>query len=96
LDELLSHLKPDRVQYGLFRTTDTVDNTIAVKFVLILWVGEEVPFTRKARITTHKGEVTSFIGQYHVDCSCSNLNEINDDIIGDIVKRASGTAVYVK
>jgi ssRNA-specific RNase YbeY (16S rRNA maturation enzyme) len=96
LEELTSHLKPDQVQYGLFRTTDTVDNTIAVKFVLILWVGEEVPFTRKARITTHKGEVTAFIGQYHVDCSCSNLNEINEDIIRDLVQRASGTAVYVK
>lgn len=96
LEELTSHLKPDQVQYGLFRTTDTVDNTIAVKFVLILWVGEQVPFTRKARITTHKGEVTSFIGQYHVDCSCSNLQEINDDIIRDLVQRASGTAVHVK
>jgi ssRNA-specific RNase YbeY (16S rRNA maturation enzyme) len=96
LDELLSHLKPDHVQYGLFRTTDTVDNTIAVKFVLILWVGEQVPFTRKARITTHKGEVTAFIGQYHVDCSCSNMNEINEDIIRDLVQRASGTAVHVK
>jgi len=96
LDELTSHLKHDHVQYGLFRTTDTVDNTIAVKFVLILWVGEQVPVTRKARITTHKGEVTAFIGQYHVDCSCSNLNEINDDIIRDLVQRASGTAVHVK
>jgi len=96
LDELTSHLKPDQVQYALFRTTDTVDNTIAVKFVLILWVGEGVAVTRKARITTHKGEVTSFIGQYHVDCSCSNLNEINDEIIRDLVQRASGTAVYVK
>jgi len=96
LDELLSHLKPDQVQYGLYRTTDTVDNTVAVKFVLILWVGESVAVTRKARITTHKGELTSFIGQYHVDCSCSNLEEINEDIIREQVQRASGTASYVK
>jgi len=96
LEELISHLKLDQVHYGLFRTTDTVDNTIAVKFVLILWVGEEVPFSRKARITTHKGEVTSFIGQYHVDCNCSNLNEINEDIIRDLVQRASGTKSTVK
>jgi len=96
LDELISHLKLDQVLYGLFRTTDTVDNTIAIKFVFIIWVGEEVPFSRKARITTHKGEVTSCIGQYHVDCNCSNLNEINDDIIRDLVQRASGTKSTVK
>jgi len=96
LDELISHLKLDQVYYGLFRTTDTVDNTIAIKFVFIIWVGEEVQFSRKARITTHKGEVTSFIGQYHVDCNCSNLNEINEDIIRDLVQRASGTKSTVK
>jgi hypothetical protein len=96
LEELISKLAPDQVQYGLYRTTDTVDNTVAVKFVLILWVGESVPVIRKARITTHKGELTAFIGQYHVDCSCSNLNEVNEDIIRDLVQRASGTAVHVK
>jgi len=96
LDELIALLKDDQVQYGLYRTTDTVDNTVAVKFVLILWVGEKLPVIRKARITTHKGELTAFIGQYHVDCSCSNLNEINDDIVTDLVQRASGTAVHVK
>jgi len=96
LDQLISHLSEDQILYGFYRTTDTVDNTVAVKFVLILWVGEKVPIIRKARITTHKGEITAFIGQYHVDCSCSNLNEINDDIITDLVKRASGTAIHVK
>jgi len=96
LEGLLNHLKPNEVQYGLYRTTDTVDNTVAVKFVLILWVGEGVAGPRKARITTHKGEITSFMGQYHVDCSCSNLDEINDEIIRDLVQRASGTASYVK
>jgi len=96
LDELIPHLKNDCVQYGLYRTTDTVDNTIAVKFVFICWVGDKVPIIRKARITTHKGEITSLIGQFHVDLNCSNLDEINDDIIRDLVQRASGTAVHVK
>jgi len=96
LDGVLSRLKADEVQYALLRTTDTVDNTVAVKFVLVLWVGENVPVTRKARITTHKGELTSFVGQYHVDCACSNPDEINEEIIRDLVQRASGTASFVK
>lgn len=96
LDGLVQLLKEDQIMYGLYRTTDTIDNTIAVKFVYIVWVGDKVPIIRKARITTHKGEITSFIGQYHVDLNCSNLNEINEDIIRDLVQRASGTAIHVK
>jgi len=96
LDELITHLKDDQILYGLYRTTDTIDNTVAVKFVMIVWVGEKVAFVRKARITTHKGDVTSFLGQYHVDVHCSNLSEINEDIVKDLVQRASGTANLVK
>jgi len=96
LDELISHLTEDQVLYALYRTTDNIDNTVAVKFVFVIWVGEKVAVTRKARITTHKGEITAFIGQYHVDLNCSNLNEINDDIVRDLVQRAGGTAVHVK
>jgi hypothetical protein len=96
LDELLPHFKEDGIFYALYRTTDTVDNTVAVKFVLIIWVGERVAVFRKAKITTHKGEVTSFVGQYHVDINCSNLSEINEDIIDEHVRKASGTANYVK
>jgi ssRNA-specific RNase YbeY (16S rRNA maturation enzyme) len=96
IDELIGHLKEDQVCYGLYRTTDTIDNTVAVKFVLIIWVGEKVPFIRKAKITTHKGDITAFVGQYHVDLNCSNLHEISDEIVRDLVQRASGTAVHVK
>jgi hypothetical protein len=96
LDELVTHLKDDQILYGLYRTTDTIDNTVAVKFVLIIWIGESVPIIRKARIATHKGDVTSFLGQYHVDVSASNLSEINEEIVKDLVQRASGTASHVK
>jgi len=96
LDELISHFTEDQVLYALYRTTDTIDNTVAVKFVFVIWVGEKVAVTRKARITTHKGEITAFIGQYHVDLTCSNLNEINDEIVRDLVQRAGGTASHVK
>jgi len=96
LEELLGHLKDNEIAYGFYRTTDTIDNTVAIKFVFIIWVGEKVPIIRKAKITTHKGDITGFVGQYHVDVNCSNPNEINEDIVRDLVQRASGTAVHVK
>jgi len=96
LPELLPYLEPDKILYGLYRTTDLIDNSITVKFVLIIWVGEDVPTVRKARIVTHKGDITSFIGQYHVDVTASNLSEIDDEIIRGLVQDASGSAVHVK
>jgi len=96
LPELLPHLEPDKILYGLYRTTDLIDNSITVKFVLIIWIGEEVPTVRKARIVTHKGDITSFIGQYHVDLTASNLDEVDEDIIRTLVQDASGSSVHVK
>lgn len=96
LEELIPHLNETQILYGLYRTTDTYDNTVAIKFVLILWIGEKVPIMNKARITTHKGDITTFFGQYHVDLSASDLSEINEEIIRVHIQKASGTANYVK
>eukprot|EP01100_Stratorugosa_tubuloviscum_P002064 TRINITY_DN1475_c0_g2_i1.p1 TRINITY_DN1475_c0_g2~~TRINITY_DN1475_c0_g2_i1.p1 ORF type:complete len:517 (-),score=270.75 TRINITY_DN1475_c0_g2_i1:94-1644(-) len=94
--ELINHLSTDAILYGLIRTTLVFDESVTVKFVLVLWVGEGVPTIRKARITTHKGDVTAFIGQYHVDVSASNLSEISEEIIHRLVTVAAGTAIHVK
>jgi len=96
LSELLPLLEPDKILYALYRTTDLIDNSITVKFVLIIWVGENVPTVRKARIVTHKGEITSFIGQYHVDVTATNRDEVDEDIIRTNVQDASGSASHVK
>lgn len=91
-----NHLKDDSINYGIIRVYDCYDGHTTTKFVLILWVGEAVKIMRKARITTHKGVVVSFLGQYHCDIPCSNHDEINQDIIMTAVQDASGTAVHVK
>lgn len=88
-------LKPDSINYGIVRVYDCYDGHTTTKFVLILWVGENVKIMRKARITTHKGAVLDFLGQYHCDISCANDGEINQDIIMTKVRDASGTAVHV-
>jgi len=95
IEEMKQHLKPDSINYGIVRVYDCYDGHTTTKFVLILWVGEQVKIMRKARITTHKGTVLSFLGQYHTDISCSNHNEISQDIIMTKVQDASGTAVHV-
>uniref|UniRef100_A0A7S4I819 Coactosin n=1 Tax=Vannella robusta TaxID=1487602 RepID=A0A7S4I819_9EUKA len=96
IEEMKQQLKPDTINYGIVRVYDCYDGHTTTKFVLILWVGENVKIMRKARITTHKGAVLEFLGQYHTDIPCSNHDEVNQEIIMTAVQDASGTAVHVK
>eukprot|EP01104_Vermistella_antarctica_P012437 TRINITY_DN3598_c0_g2_i1.p1 TRINITY_DN3598_c0_g2~~TRINITY_DN3598_c0_g2_i1.p1 ORF type:complete len:564 (-),score=165.66 TRINITY_DN3598_c0_g2_i1:164-1855(-) len=88
-------LKDDAVNYALYRTTDVVDNTVNVKFVFIIWLGEKVKMIRKARISTHKGAVQEFVGQYHVSLEARIKSDISEEEIKQVVQKASGTANYV-
>jgi len=95
LSELKSHLEDNKILYGLLRVIDVVDGTPNTKFVYIVWVGERVPIMRKALITTHKGAVTGFIGQHHVDFNWSTLSEVTDEAVSEKVSSAAGTRSFV-
>jgi len=60
IEELKQHLEEKKIFYGLLRVVDMFDATANVKFVFINWIGERVPITRKALITTHKGTIHLF------------------------------------
>jgi hypothetical protein len=47
---------------GLLRVTSKIDETVAVKFVRVYWVGEAVAAVRKARITTQQSAVDEALG----------------------------------
>jgi len=96
LDELREHLEPDTISYGILRRTNEFDGHITVKFVFVLHVDEKVPVIRKAKIVTHKGAITEFIGQYHVDVTISSPSELTEELIDTTVQNAAGTAVHVK
>eukprot|EP01097_Dermamoeba_algensis_P004592 TRINITY_DN2979_c0_g1_i1.p1 TRINITY_DN2979_c0_g1~~TRINITY_DN2979_c0_g1_i1.p1 ORF type:complete len:374 (-),score=81.51 TRINITY_DN2979_c0_g1_i1:35-1156(-) len=96
LEELRTHLDENAVLYAYYRTSDVYEGHTTVKFVLIIWIGERVPVVRKARIATHKGTVTEFIGQYHVDFTASNQGELSEEFIKKKIQDASGSAVHVK
>jgi len=96
LDELRSHLKDDVVMYGLVRTTDRIDDTVAVKFCFVDWRGEQINRMQRANLGVHSGEVTSLFRPYHADVQCHDLSEVTLDIIKGKIQFASGTANYVK
>jgi len=96
LNELLTHLAPEKVGYGLIRISERFDNSDTVKFVFIKWVGESIHRMLKARLGTHSGAVKEILAPYHVDVEASNFSEISEEIVVKTVSKASGTAVHVR
>jgi len=96
LEELLQNTKNDIVCYGLLRKTLQIDESLTVKFAFIQWIGENIDRMHKARLGTHKGAINELFAPYHVDLLCNNVSEVNDDLIMQKIKDASGTANKVK
>jgi len=81
VNELKTLLKDDEVQYGLVRLSDQIDNSVTVKFVFIHFVGEQVKYTRKARIGIHIGKVTEIFTPHHTDLTASKMDDISEEVI---------------
>ena len=64
------HPRPRPQFFGLVRTTETIDNTVAVKFVAISFIGEAIGVMRKARISTLRGDIKAAFDPFH----CELLN----------------------
>jgi len=95
LDELKSHLRPDAVMYGLYRTTEKIDDSVTVKFVHIDWRGEKIHTMQRAKLATHSGVVRALFHPFHVDINATSDDEINDHVIVKKISAAAGTAVHV-
>lgn len=64
------------------------------KFARITWVGESVPATRKALVTTHKGRVDALIGPAHVDVHASAPSDLSSALIVEKIKAAAGACQW--
>lgn len=93
--ELASHLKDDNVVYALVRKIDKIDESNTVKIAFVFWTGESVNRMLKARLGTHKGVVNSFFAPFHVDLNCTQQSEVSDDIVFDLIARASGSKILI-
>jgi len=94
-DELAGLLQPEMAVYGLIRVVDRIDNSDTVKFATVLFLGEKLPRMLRARISVHQNSVKEFIGQAHVDYSCSTAAELNNEVIVSKVTITSGSSSRV-
>jgi len=96
VDEMLGLLEDDMVGYALVRKTEKIDETLAVKFVHVVFVGQYINRMHRARLGTHKGAVNALFSPYHVDLEAAHKSEITDDILMKKIGNVSGTASKVK
>merc|ERR1712232_39716 len=67
--------------YGILRVNCVVQDTKTVKFIFIIFIGDNIKVIQKAKITTHRGAVNDFIGQYHCDLSVSTKDELSQESV---------------
>jgi len=95
VSDMLRHCVDTNVSYGLLRITEQIDQTVAVKFVYIVWSPPHVAPMEKAAISTHKGTVNPIFQPYHIDFTASEPEDISMDIINERVTGLSGTRSHV-
>lgn len=96
LSEMKEVLSADAPMYGLYRVTDQMDGITTVKFVYIVWIGEDTKPMTRAKISTHKGVAEETFTPAHVTIFASDQSDVSESVIMDKVKSASGTMSHVK
>lgn len=85
LSELRESLDDSQVQYGYVRVEYANDSeSTRVKFVLVIWIGENTRVMRKARVSIESGEVKRVLSHHSIQVDASDKSDLDEE---DIVKR---------
>lgn len=90
LSELVSELDDGQVQYGYVRVEYANDKeSTRVKFVLIVWIGENTKVMRKARVSIESGDVKRVFG-HHSAITTGDKSELGEDDVVTRLRKAGG------
>jgi len=95
VNELVSHLNDKIVGYGVVRVQEKFDESEIVRFIYIKWTGPGIPRMLKARIGTHSGAIKEIVGPFHVDIEADRLDELEESVVRDVVRKNAGIASRV-
>ncbi|GJC89778.1 cofilin tropomyosin-type actin-binding protein [Colletotrichum tofieldiae] len=85
LTELASELDDSQVQYAYVRVEYANDSeSKRVKFVFVIWIGENTKIMRKARVSIESSEVKRVLPHHSITVNASDKGDLDED---DIVKR---------
>jgi hypothetical protein len=90
-EEVESHLKDDVVVYALIRKIEKIDETQAVKFCYIRWLGDNIPRMQRAKLGASASAIQQHFSPFHVSLDSPDRNEVTDANIMKLIMIASGT-----
>jgi hypothetical protein len=90
-DEMTSYFEDGNVNYGILRLTEQYESTVVVRFVFIIWQPEDVPPTKRAIISTHKGTVANAFRPYMCEFVVTTRGELSLADIMDHIGGLTGT-----
>ena len=88
LEELVDELNGGKVMYAFIKVIDP--NTKLPKNVLVNWMGEGVPSSRKGVCARHVNDVARFFRGAHVTINARSEDDLDSDTVYDKVAKASG------
>ncbi|KID72706.1 Coactosin [Metarhizium brunneum] len=92
--ELAASLDDAQVQYGYVRVQYANDaESKRVKFVLVVWIGENTKVMRKARVSVESGDVKRILSHHSIAITASDRSELEErDVVAKL--RKAGGADY--
>ncbi|GEM07516.1 hypothetical protein Rt10032_c03g1533 [Rhodotorula toruloides] len=93
LEEIEDEFNDGKVMYGFVRVKDA--NSSLPKFVLICWLGEGVPDSRKGLFPTHSAAVAKQLQGAHVTIQARSDSDITPSLIRKRVADSSGAKYSV-
>lgn len=76
--ELEAILRDDIVVYALIRKIEIIDQTEAVKFCYVRWLGENIPRMQRAKLGASSAAIQQLFSPYHVSLDSPDRNEVTD------------------
>jgi len=90
LDELLSKLEEDNVDFGLIRVSITRDNHPETRFAFLKWQPDSIKPMKKAEINTRSSAISAIFSPFHCEFFISKKDEISEQILQDAVLSVTG------
>ncbi|GFZ46279.1 hypothetical protein JCM24511_04526 [Saitozyma sp. JCM 24511] len=91
LSDLTSHLQPQRASFAYAKVKYNNDeHSFREKFILVIWIGEEVKVMRRAKVSVHAADVKNVLRAYSIEVSASSAHDLKQDDVVQRLRRAGG------
>ncbi|WWD01600.1 hypothetical protein V866_008545 [Kwoniella sp. B9012] len=91
IEELAKELQPQRASFAYAKVRyENDEHSFREKFVLVIWIGEEVKIMRRAKVSVHLADVKSVLKAYSIEVSASTPSDLKQDDVVTRLRRAGG------